>query len=92
MCRGHARTGPFRETRTVPTAGRGSSPTTDSTVDGVLIALFLLLLAVVIVNAAVVCVRAVRSPGVSTTTETPYVGSRVDVPTQGAEPLAGARS
>jgi carbon starvation protein len=51
---------------------------TNSTVDGVLITLFLLLVAVVLVNAAVVCVRAVRSPGALPTTEAPYVESRID--------------
>ncbi|MGW3422987.1 carbon starvation CstA family protein [Streptomyces phaeochromogenes] len=65
---------------------------TNSTVDGVLIALFLLLVAVVIVNAAVVCVRAVRSPVPPPTTETPYVESRIDLPEQSAEPLAGVRT
>jgi carbon starvation protein len=52
----------------------------NSTVDGVLIAVFLLLVAVVIVNAAVVCVRAVRSPEPLPTTEAPFVESRIDVP------------
>ncbi|MET9453507.1 carbon starvation CstA family protein [Streptomyces canus] len=65
---------------------------TNSTVDGVLIALFLLLVAVVIVNAAVVCVRAVRAPGASPTTEAPYVESRIDVPEQAGEALVGVRS
>ncbi|MGW1715188.1 carbon starvation CstA family protein [Streptomyces sp. NPDC002156] len=65
---------------------------TNSTVDGVLIALFLLLVTVVIANAAVVCVRAVRSPVPLPTTETPYVESRIDLPTQASEPLVGARS
>ncbi|MEU0205293.1 carbon starvation CstA family protein [Streptomyces canus] len=65
---------------------------TNSTVDGVLIALFLLLVAVVIGNAAVVCVRAVRAPGASPTTEAPYVESRIDVPEQAAEALVGVRS
>ncbi|GAA2660706.1 carbon starvation CstA family protein [Streptomyces vastus] len=64
---------------------------TNSTVDGVLIALFLLLVAVVIVNAAVVCVRAIRSPGPPATTEAPYVESRLDIPEQAGEPLVGAR-
>ncbi|MFF8875385.1 carbon starvation CstA family protein [Streptomyces massasporeus] len=50
---------------------------TNSTVDGVLIALFLLLVAVVLVNAAIVCARAVRSPGPLPTTEAPYVESRI---------------
>uniref|UniRef100_A0AAU2AH30 Carbon starvation protein A n=2 Tax=Streptomyces TaxID=1883 RepID=A0AAU2AH30_9ACTN len=65
---------------------------TNSTVDGVLIALFLLLVTVVIANAAVVCVRAVRSPVPLPTTETPYVESRIDLPEQASEPLVGARS
>ncbi|WUO35110.1 carbon starvation protein A [Streptomyces sp. NBC_00286] len=65
---------------------------TNSTVDGVLIALFLLLVAVVIVNAAVVCVRAIRAPGSLPTTEAPYVESRIDVPEQADEPLVGART
>ncbi|MFE9646764.1 carbon starvation CstA family protein [Streptomyces sp. NPDC006365] len=64
---------------------------TNSTVDGVLIALFLLLVAVVIVNAAVVCVRAIRSPGSPATTEAPYVESRIDIPEQAGGPLVGAR-
>ncbi|MEV5440374.1 carbon starvation CstA family protein [Streptomyces sp. NPDC052682] len=59
---------------------------TNSTVDGVLIALFLLLVAVVVGNAAVVCVRAVRSPVPLPTSEAPYVESRIE-----AEPLVGAR-
>ncbi|MEU5978327.1 carbon starvation CstA family protein [Streptomyces sp. NPDC047315] len=49
----------------------------NSTVDGVLIVLFVLLVATVIVNAAVVCVRAVRSPTPPPTSETPYVASRI---------------
>ncbi|MEU5592859.1 carbon starvation CstA family protein [Streptomyces sp. NPDC020298] len=63
----------------------------NSTVDGVLMILFLLLVAVVIVNAALVCVRAVRSPGTLPSTEAPYVESRLEVPERAAEPLAGAR-
>ncbi|MCL6672251.1 carbon starvation protein A [Streptomyces panaciradicis] len=51
---------------------------TNSTVDGVLIGLFLLLVAAVIANAALVCVRAVRRPGALPTTEAPYVESRID--------------
>ncbi|MCX5259924.1 carbon starvation protein A [Streptomyces canus] len=65
---------------------------TNSTVDGVLIALFLLLVAVVLVNAAVVCARAVRAPGASPTTEAPYVESRIDAPAQAGEELVGVRS
>ncbi|GKQ38355.1 carbon starvation CstA family protein [Streptomyces sp. A012304] len=63
---------------------------TNSTVDGVLIAVFLLLVAVVLVNAAVVCVRAVRAPGTLPTTEAPYVESRIEVPSKpAAEAPAG---
>ncbi|MDF3147325.1 MULTISPECIES: carbon starvation CstA family protein [unclassified Streptomyces] len=65
---------------------------TNSTVDGALIALFLLLVAVVIVNAAVVCVRSIRRPGSLPTTEAAYVESRIDVPEQAGEPLVGVRS
>ncbi|GAB2737897.1 carbon starvation CstA family protein [Streptomyces bullii] len=65
---------------------------TNSTVDGVLIALFVLLVAVVIGNAAVVCVRAVRSPVPLPTTEAPYVESRIAGAGESAEPLVGARS
>ncbi|MFJ8232863.1 carbon starvation CstA family protein [Streptomyces sp. NPDC094448] len=52
----------------------------NSTVDGVLIILFVLLVTVVVVNAAVVCVRALRAPTLPPTTETPYVASALDVP------------
>ena len=65
---------------------------TNSTVDGVLISLFLLLVAVVIVNAAVVCVRAVRSPHPPATTESPYVESCIDRPAQAGELLVRTRS
>lgn len=65
---------------------------TNSTVDGVLIALFLLLVATVIVNAAVVCVRALRSADPLPTTEVPYVASQLDAtaPEPGND-LIGAR-
>ncbi|NBM15158.1 carbon starvation CstA family protein [Streptomyces sp. GC420] len=65
---------------------------TNSTVDGVLIAIFLLLVAIVIVNAIVVCVRALRSPEPLPTTEVPHTPSRIDVsaPERSPEP-AGAR-
>ncbi|MEV6394637.1 carbon starvation CstA family protein [Streptomyces sp. NPDC051907] len=53
---------------------------TNSTVDGVLIALFLLLVMTVIVNAAVVCARALRSPVPMPTTEAPYVVSQIEAP------------
>lgn len=65
---------------------------TNSTVSDVLIALFLLLVAVVTGNAAVVCVRATRSATPLPTTEAPYAESRSTQPGQAAEPLAGARS
>ncbi|MCM2389836.1 carbon starvation CstA family protein [Streptomyces albipurpureus] len=53
---------------------------TNSTVDGVLIILFVVLVTAVIVNAAVVCVRTLRSPTPPSTTETPYVASKLNVP------------
>ncbi|MYS65321.1 carbon starvation protein A [Streptomyces sp. SID5473] len=61
----------------------------NSTVDGVLIILFVLLVTVVVVNAAVVCVRALRSPTLPPTTETPYVASALEVPAPEAK--AGVR-
>ncbi|MGW7361699.1 carbon starvation CstA family protein [Streptomyces sp. NPDC054802] len=65
---------------------------TNSTVDGVLIALFLVLVGLVIANATVVCVRAVRSPTPLPTTEAPYVKSRIDVTAESPDmELAGAR-
>ncbi|MEU6303303.1 carbon starvation CstA family protein [Streptomyces chartreusis] len=48
----------------------------NNTVDGVLMAIFLLLVLTVLVNCVVVCVRAVRAPGPLPTTEAPYVESR----------------
>ncbi|MEU0989277.1 carbon starvation CstA family protein [Streptomyces sp. NPDC005953] len=53
---------------------------TNSTVDGVLIVLFVVLVTTVIVNATLVCVRTLRSPTPPPTTETPYVASRLDTP------------
>jgi carbon starvation protein len=65
---------------------------TNSTVDGVLIALFLLLVVTVMANAAVVCARALRSPAPLPTTEVPYVASQIDVPVpESRKALAGAR-
>ncbi|KOG19794.1 carbon starvation CstA family protein [Streptomyces viridochromogenes] len=64
----------------------------NNTVDGVLMAVFLLLVLTVLVNCAVVCVRAVRATGPLPTTEAPYVESRIDVPDPSAEPLLGVRS
>ncbi|MGW9206892.1 carbon starvation CstA family protein [Embleya sp. NPDC055664] len=65
----------------------------NSTVDGVLIAIFLVLIALVIANAAVVCVRAIRAGGSLPTTETPWVESTLDLGPGGAagdRALAGA--
>ncbi|MYS81490.1 carbon starvation CstA family protein [Embleya scabrispora] len=56
----------------------------NSTVDGVLIALFLVLIALVMGNAAVVCVRAIRTGGPVPTTETPYVASTLVLEPVGA--------
>ncbi|MFI6010765.1 carbon starvation CstA family protein [Streptomyces sp. NPDC051243] len=64
----------------------------NNTVDGVLMAIFLLLVLTVLVNCAVVCVRAVRSGGPLPTTEAPYVESRIDVPEREGEPLVEVRS
>ncbi|MFJ8105044.1 carbon starvation CstA family protein [Streptomyces sp. NPDC096132] len=65
----------------------------NNTVDGVLMAVFLLLVTIVLVNCAAVCVRALRAGAPLPTTETPYVESRIDVPEQrGSEPLVGAGS
>ncbi|WUM96341.1 carbon starvation protein A [Streptomyces sp. NBC_00322] len=65
---------------------------TNSTVDGVLIAVFILLVVTVIANAAVVCARALRSPAQLPTTEAPYVASQLEVPVPGPrKELAGVR-
>ncbi|MFD9119273.1 carbon starvation CstA family protein [Streptomyces bottropensis] len=50
---------------------------TNNTVDGVIMAIFLILVLTVLVNCAVVCVRAVRSPVPLPSTEAPYVESRI---------------
>ena len=52
----------------------------NSTVDGVLAALFAILVILVIGNALLVCLRAVRSTGPLPTTEAPYVESKLVVP------------
>jgi ABC-type transport system involved in cytochrome c biogenesis ATPase subunit len=52
----------------------------NSTVDGVLAGLFAVLVVLVIGNAALVCVRAVRSREPLPMTEAPYVESRLVVP------------
>ncbi|MEU3922516.1 carbon starvation CstA family protein [Streptomyces sp. NPDC029004] len=64
----------------------------NNTVDGVLMAVFLLLVLTVLVNCVVVCVRAVRATQPLPTTEAPYVASRIDVPVQREEPLAEVRA
>jgi carbon starvation protein len=56
---------------------------TNSTVDGVLAAVFALLVVIVLVNAVVVCLRAIRAQragAAPTTTETPFVPSRLVAP------------
>ncbi|RRR96815.1 carbon starvation CstA family protein [Glycomyces terrestris] len=58
---------------------------TNSTVDGVLAAFFALLVVIIILNAALVCWRAVRSPEPLPSSEAPYVESRLLV-------TAGARA
>ncbi|WP_418953436.1 carbon starvation CstA family protein [Streptomyces cinnabarinus] len=63
----------------------------NNTVDGVLMSVFLLLVLTVLVNCAVVCVRAVRATGPLPTAEVPYVASRIDAPQTSEEPLVGAR-
>ncbi|GAB2957325.1 carbon starvation CstA family protein [Streptomyces heilongjiangensis] len=64
----------------------------NNTVDGVIMAIFLLLVLTVLVNCAVVCVRAVRSPSPLPTTEAPYVESRIDdLPERSGDELVGAR-
>ncbi|MFI7015078.1 carbon starvation CstA family protein [Streptomyces sp. NPDC050164] len=63
----------------------------NNTVDGVIMAAFLLLVLIVLVNCAVVCFRALRATEPLPTTEAPYVASRIDVPEQrNTEPLVGA--
>jgi carbon starvation protein len=65
----------------------------NNTVDGVIMAIFLLLVLIVLVNCAVVCVRALRATEPLPTTEAPYVASRIDVPEQrSSESLVGAGS
>lgn len=51
---------------------------TNNTVDGVVCAVFLLLVLIVIVNAAVVCVRALRAPAPLPSTEATYVRSVIE--------------
>ncbi|MDX2605314.1 carbon starvation CstA family protein [Streptomyces caniscabiei] len=63
---------------------------TNNTVDGVIMAIFLILVLTVLVNCAVVCVRAVRSPVPLPSTEAPYVESRID-DDETEKQLVGAR-
>ncbi|WP_425575915.1 carbon starvation CstA family protein [Streptomyces axinellae] len=53
---------------------------TNSTVDGVLSALFAVLVIVVLADAARTCVRAIRDPGGAKLTEAPYVESKLVAP------------
>ncbi len=53
---------------------------TNSTVDGVLAAVFALLVIVVLVNAAIVCGRAVTTRTVTASTEAPFELSRLEAP------------
>jgi carbon starvation protein len=65
----------------------------NNTVDGVLMAIFLLLVLIVLVNCAVVCARALRAGEALPTTEAPYVESRIDVPEgRSDDALVGAGS
>ena len=63
---------------------------TNSTVDGVLAAVFALLVIVVILNAVWVCVRAVRSGAPGASAEDPFVESHLDAPS-GLIPTAEER-
>ncbi|MFF2650175.1 carbon starvation CstA family protein [Streptomyces sp. NPDC058045] len=62
----------------------------NSTVDGVIMACFLVLVVLVVGHAAVVCVRAVRSREPLPTAETPFVESEIVVPAGRSETLADA--
>ncbi|WP_445398669.1 carbon starvation CstA family protein [Streptomyces sp. LE64] len=62
---------------------------TNSTVDGVLIVLFVLLVLTVIGNAGVVCFRAVRRPERVVSTETPHVPSAIVAPPRREKTPAG---
>lgn len=53
---------------------------TNTTVDGILAAFFALIVVVVIVDAARVCIRALRSPETVTDSEAPYVRSTLVAP------------
>ncbi|MFD4736378.1 carbon starvation CstA family protein [Streptomyces virginiae] len=53
---------------------------TNATVDGVLCALFTLLIIVVLADAARTCLKAVRDPGSATLSETPWTESKIVAP------------
>ncbi|MFD6910367.1 carbon starvation CstA family protein [Streptomyces virginiae] len=53
---------------------------TNATVDGVLCALFALLIIVVLADAARTCLKAVRDPGSATLSETPWTESKLVAP------------
>ncbi|MDG4857519.1 carbon starvation CstA family protein [Streptomyces sp. T-3] len=53
---------------------------TNSTVDGVLSAVFAILIIVVLIDATRVCVKAIRNPGAAKLTEAPYVESKIVAP------------
>src|SRR5215213_1126000 len=63
---------------------------TNSTVDGVLAALFAVLIVIVILDAARIWVRVIRSGRPAPTTETPFVQSRISAPA-GLFPTADER-
>ncbi|MFD5279134.1 carbon starvation CstA family protein [Streptomyces rubrogriseus] len=64
----------------------------NSTVDGVIMAAFLVMVALVVVHAASVCLRAVRSPQPLPTTEAAYVESAITVPAPRSETPVGAQA
>jgi carbon starvation protein len=66
------------------------SVVTNSTVDGVLAALFAVLIVIVILDAARIWVRVIRSRRPAPTTETPFVQSRISAPA-GLFPTADER-
>ena len=53
---------------------------TNSTVDGILAAFFALLVVIIIADAARVCIGALRDPSKATSTEAPYVESKLVAP------------
>ncbi|MFI2414778.1 carbon starvation CstA family protein [Streptomyces sp. NPDC018947] len=62
----------------------------NSTVDGVVMAAFLVMVVLVVGHAAVICVRAVRSREPLPTTEAPHVESAITVPASRSGALADA--